>query len=73
MPKAYRGPRKTWALGSNNIPALRFARVFNTISAYWMDMQVNFDRAFALKMVDAAAIEPLVAAELRVFKRRRTD
>jgi antitoxin HigA-1 len=42
--------------------ALRLARAFNTTSAYWMNMQVNFDLAQAVKMVDVAGIEPLVAA-----------
>ena len=41
--------------------ALRLARAFHTTSAYWMNMQVNFDLAHAMKTVDVAGIEPLVA------------
>ena len=42
--------------------ALRLARAFNTTPAYWMNMQVNFDMAHAVKTADMVGIEPLVAA-----------
>lgn len=41
--------------------ALRFARVFNTTSAYWMNLQTNYDMAQAVKQIDVSDIEPLVA------------
>ncbi|MDC0520840.1 HigA family addiction module antitoxin [bacterium] len=40
--------------------ALRLARVFNTTSAYWINMQTNFDMSLAAQTIDIAEIEPLV-------------
>jgi antitoxin HigA-1 len=42
--------------------ALRLARAFNTTPNYWMNMQVNYDMALAVKSIDVGAIEPLLAA-----------
>jgi antitoxin HigA-1 len=42
--------------------ALRLARAFNTTPNYWMNMQVNFDIALAVKSIAVGAIEPLLAA-----------
>jgi antitoxin HigA-1 len=42
--------------------ALRLARAFSTTPNYWMNMQVNYDIALAVKSIDVGAIEPLLAA-----------
>ena len=42
--------------------ALRLARAFNTIPAYWMNMQTNYDVSVASKVVDVSGIRPLFAA-----------
>jgi addiction module HigA family antidote len=42
--------------------ALRFARVFNTTPAYWMNLQTSYEMARAAKAIDLSNIEPLVAA-----------
>ncbi|QNL20253.1 HigA family addiction module antidote protein [Hyphobacterium sp. CCMP332] len=42
--------------------ALRLARAFSTIPAYWMNLQTNYDMAIARKKVDVSWIEPLGAA-----------
>jgi antitoxin HigA-1 len=42
--------------------ALRLARAFNTTPNYWMNMQVNYDIALAVKSIDVGAIQPLMAA-----------
>ena len=41
--------------------ALRFARVFNTTPAYWVNLQTNFDISIAARKVDISNIEPLIA------------
>lgn len=41
--------------------ALRLARVFGTMPAYWMNLQVNHDMARAMGEVDVSGIDPLVA------------
>jgi antitoxin HigA-1 len=42
--------------------AVRLARAFNTTPNYWMNMQVNYDMAAAVKAIDINTIEPLLAA-----------
>jgi antitoxin HigA-1 len=42
--------------------AVRLARAFGTTSAYWMNMQVNYDMVAAAQKVDVLAINPLIAA-----------
>nr|WP_325249316.1 HigA family addiction module antitoxin [Amylibacter sp.] len=39
--------------------AMRFARVFNTTPAYWMNLQTNYDMAVAAKEIDSSCIEPI--------------
>ena len=42
--------------------AIRLARVFNTIPAYWMNLQTNYDMVVAEKSIDVSKIKPLNAA-----------
>ena len=39
--------------------ALRLARLFNTSSIYWMNMQTIYEMGLATKTVDVSSIEPL--------------
>ena len=39
--------------------ALRLAKAFDTTPEYWINMQVNFDRAEAAKTVDLSEVRPV--------------
>lgn len=42
--------------------ALRLARLFNTSSIYWMNMQTIYEMGRAAKTVDVSSIEPMAYA-----------
>ncbi|MCY4185483.1 MAG: HigA family addiction module antitoxin [Rhodobacteraceae bacterium] len=43
--------------------ALRLARLFNTSSIYWMNMQTIYEMGRAAKTVDISSIEPMAYAQ----------
>ena len=42
--------------------ALRLARVFNTASTYWVNLQTNYEMAKVAKVINVSDIEPFGAA-----------
>ena len=51
------------ATGITPDTALRLARAFSTSSAYWVNLQTNYDLARATKETDVSEIEPLVGSQ----------